>query len=217
MSAPHTHEPPRRIGTPPPDAPTLVLASGSAARRRMLLDAGVPLVTDPPGVDEAEVKTALRTEDASAAEVAETLAELKARRVSPRHSGALVLGADQMLACGGEWFDKPADREAAREQLYRLRGRRFHLVVGAVVVRDGARIWHHLDSAELTMRPVSDAFIEAYLDAAGDAITQSVGAFQLEDLGAQLFADVKGHYFTVLGLPLLPLLDFLRQHRVIGT
>jgi len=217
VAPPKTHEPSRRIGTAPPDAPTLVLASASLARRRMLLDAGVPVVTDPPGVDEGEVKAALRAEDASAAEVAEALAELKARRVSPRHPGALVLGADQMLACGGDWFDKPADREAARNQLYRLRGRRFDLVVGAVVVRDGARIWHHLDSAELAMRPASDGFIEAYLDAASDAITQSVGAFQLEDLGAQLFADVKGHYFTVLGLPLLPLLDFLRQHRVIGT
>ncbi len=217
MSTAQAHEPSRRIGTPPSDAPTLVLASGSAARRRMLLDAGVPLVTDPPGIDEAEVKVALRAENASAAEVAEALAELKARRVSPRHPGALVLGADQMLACEGEWFDKPVDRDAARDQLHRLRGRRFHLVVGAVMLRDGSRIWQHQDSAELTMRPASDAFIEAYLDAVGEAVAQSVGAFQLEDLGAQLFADVRGHYFTVLGLPLLPLLDFLRQHRVIGT
>lgn len=210
-------QPPRQVGTPPAGAPHLVLASKSAARRQLLLNAGVPVTVDSAGVDEDEVKAAFRADGASADDTAEALAEMKAQRISPRHSGALVLGADQMLECDGTWYDKPADREAAWDHLRQLRGRRLRLIVGAVVVKDGTRIWHRRDSAELAMRQVSDAFIEDYLDAAGDDALQSVGAFQLEGLGAQLFAEVRGHYFTVLGLPLLPILDFLRQHKVIGT
>lgn len=208
-------QPERQIGTPPADAPQLVLASRSAARRALLANAGVPVIVDAAGVDEDAVKESFRAEGASAAEVAEALAEMKAQRVSPRHAGALVLGCDQMLECDGIWYDKPADRDAARDQLRQLRGKRLRLIVGAVVVRDSARIWQQLDTAELAMRPVSDAFLEAYLDAAGETALESVGAFQLEGLGAQLFGAVRGQYFTVLGLPLLPLLDFLRQHRVI--
>jgi septum formation protein len=206
-----------RIGALSPEAPPVVLASQSATRRRMLRDAGVPLLTHSPGVDEDEVKAALRAEGAGAAEVAEGLAELKARRVSPRYGQTLVIGADQMLDCEGTWFDKPATREAARATLKALSGRTHKLVVSTVVVKESARLWHQTDAAELTMRPLSDDFIEHYLDAVGEAACQSVGAYQLEGLGAQLFSRVRGDYFTVLGLPLLPLLGFLREHKVVPT
>jgi len=206
-----------RIGAPAPDAPRVVLASGSAARRDMLTGAGVPLDIDAPGVDETEVKAALGHEGALAAEVAEALAEMKARRIAQRHEKALVIGADQMLECDGTWFDKPVDRASARRTLEALSGRTHRLIVCAVTVKDDARLWHQIDSADLTMRPLGGAFIDAYLDAVGDGALDSVGAYQLESLGAQLFSRVQGDYFTVLGLPLLPLLGFLREHKVVPT
>lgn len=200
-----------------PGAPPLVLASGSAARAGILAAAGLPFTQDSANVDEDEVKAALRGEGASADAVATALAELKAVHVSRRHPGALVVGADQMLDCGGRWFDKPADRDAARAQLLALRGRTHDLVTAAVVLRDGTRLWQHVERASLTMRPVSDAFVESYLAALGDDAMRSVGAYQLEGLGAQLFAQVEGDFFTILGLPLLPLLDFLRGHGTLLT
>ncbi|RDD63269.1 Maf family protein [Ferruginivarius sediminum] len=209
-------QPKRRVAGAKPDAPSLVLASKSAARRQMLLDAGVPVVVDSAGIDEESVKAGLRAEGATPHEVAEVLAELKATRISPRHPGALVLGADQMLECEGKWFDKPADTAGAAAHLKALSGQSHRLIASAVIVKDGTRIWHQVDSAELTMRPLSDAFIAAYLDAVGDDALHSVGAYQLEGLGAQLFTRVRGDYFTVLGLPLLPLLEFLRTHGVIA-
>ena len=209
--------PASRIGTPPAHAPRVVLASRSPARQRMLAHAGVPVDTDVPGVDEAEVKAAFAADGAEPDQVAEALAEMKARRVADRQPGALVIGADQMLACAGTWYDKPADRTAAQAQLRALSGRTHRLVVTTVVIRDGTRLWHQTDAAELTMRPLSDGFIAQYLDAVGDAALDSVGGYQLEGLGAQLFTGVRGDYFTVLGLPLLPLLNFLREHEVVPT
>lgn len=193
----------------------LILASGSRTRQTLLSQAGVPFSVDVPRVDEDAVKAAMRAEGAPPGDVAEALAELKATRVSPKHPGALVVGCDQMLACEGTWYDKPVDRAAARDQLLALRGRTHELISCAVVVRDGERLWHHVDRARLTMRPFSEAFLDEYLDRAGDAVTQSVGAYQLEGLGAQLFARVQGDYFTILGMPLLPLLDFVRNHGVV--
>jgi len=201
-----------------PEAPRLVLASQSPTRRKLLQDAGVPVaLADRPGVDEDEVKAAFRADGAGPADVAEALAEMKAQRVSARHGGALVVGADQMLECDGVWFDKPADRDGAAAHLRALSGKTHRLIACAVVVKDGTRIWHHLDSAELTVRPLGEDFIARYLDAVGDAALQSVGAYQLEGLGAQLFSRVRGDYFTVLGLPLLPLMDLLRNHGVLVT
>lgn len=195
-------------------APVLVLASGSRTRAAMLEQAGVTAILDRPLVDEDEVKAAGRAEGVSADIVAEALAELKAQRITRRHPGALVVGADQMLECEGRWFDKPADRAAARAQLLDLRGKTHRLVSCAVVVRDGERMWHKIDSARLTMRNFSEAFLDDYLDRVGDEVLHSVGAYQLEGLGAQLFHRVEGDFFTILGLPLLPLLGFLRVHGV---
>lgn len=195
----------------------LYLASASAARAELLMRAGVVFAQEPAGVDEEQVKAALRAQGAEPAGVARALAELKARKVSERHLGAFVVGADQMLVCDDVWFDKPGDRDEARRHLKALRGRTHRLVSDTCVVRDGAAVWHETASAELVMRPFSDEFLEAYLEAVGDVALESVGAYRLEGLGAQLFARVEGDYFTILGLSLLPLLDFLRGQGMVRT
>jgi septum formation protein len=143
------------------------------------------------------------------------LAELKALRISSRRPGAFIIGADQILVCNGVLFEKPANRAAAETQLRTLSGASHELVSAVCVARDGGVIWHHIDTAQLTMRVLSEDFIKAYLDAAGAEILANVGAYALEGLGAQLFARVRGDYFTILGLPLLPLLDFLREHNIV--
>ncbi|HEY4134752.1 MAG TPA: Maf family protein [Alphaproteobacteria bacterium] len=196
-------------------APKLVLASASASRAGMLSRAGVAFTKDASSVDEDDVKQAMCAEGASVDDLAVTLAELKARQVGRRHPGALVVGSDQVLVCEDRWFDKPVDRAAARTQLLALRGKMHTLVSAVLVLRDGERLWHHIGRARLTVRPFTEAFLDDYLEAAGDAVLGSVGAYQLEGLGAQLFSRVDGDYFTILGMPLLPLLDFLRNHGVV--
>ena len=193
----------------------VVLASSSPGRRAVLASAGVPFEVDPPRVDEDEVKRALRADQESAEGVADVLAELKAARMSARHAGRMVLGADQVLECEGRQYDKPVSRDEAVAQLKELRGRRHRLVSCAVVVRDGQRIWQALDVAELGMRDFTDDFIDRYLDAAGSAVLDGPGAYRVEALGVQLFREIKGSHFTILGLPLLPLLDFLRENGVL--
>lgn len=194
---------------------TIVLASASPARAGMLAAAGVPFAADPAAVDEASVKHAMKADGAAADAVAEALAALKAQQVARRHRGLLVVGADQMLVCGGRWFDKPADEAEAREQLLGLRGRTHELVTAAVVVRDAEVLWHHVELARLTVRPFTEAFLDFYLDAMGGTVRRSVGGYAVEGLGAQLFSRIEGSHYAVLGLPLLPLLDFLRGHGVI--
>ncbi|HEY0835416.1 MAG TPA: Maf family protein [Azospirillum sp.] len=195
--------------------PRLILASGSKARAAMLEGAGVAVARDPADVDEDALKHSCRARGAGVEATAEALAEAKARHVACRHPGDFVLGADQMLDCGGVWFDKPGDRDGARAQLCDLRGRTHRLVSAAVIVRDGERLWQHTDDARLTMRPFSDAFLDRYLDACGEAVLHSVGAYHLEGFGAQLFDRVDGDFFTILGLPLLPVLGFLRDHGIL--
>ena len=197
-------------------ATSLILASGSVVRARLLAEAGVAFRREVAPVDEAEIKATVAGEGGTAAMAAETLAELKAQRVSRRHPEALVIGADQILECDGTWFDKPADAAAARATLVALRGRSHLLLSSVAVVRGGERLWHRNERAALLMREFSDGFLDAYLAAAGPAALHSVGAYQLEGLGAQLFQRVDGDYFTILGLPLLPLLDFMRNHGVVG-
>jgi len=199
------------------EAPTLVLASASATRRKVLAAAGVSVTAQAASVDETAVKESLKAEGASPLQTAETLAELKAQRVAAKFPGAMVIGADQMLSCNGVWFDKPADPDHAAAHLRALAGKTHELSTAVCVVRNGGRLWHHNAVARLTMRPLSDAFIAAYLDSAGPQVLGSVGAYQVEGLGAQLFTAIEGDFFTILGLPLLPLMDFLRANKVLVT
>ena len=192
----------------------LILASASVSRRQMLQNAGLDFTIETSGVDEDEVKLSLAAEKATPRDIAEMLAELKAKRVSLRHPEAMVIGADSTLACNGRLFDKPPTIEAARRQLQALAGQTHELHSSVVVARGGVRLWHCNEHARLTMRPLSDVFLDAYLARAGEAVTTSVGAYQLEGVGAHLFTRVEGDYFTILGLPLLPLLSFLAGHGV---
>jgi septum formation protein len=199
------------------DMPAVILASASRIRRELLERAGVPVQAEAAAVNEAELKAAFRAEHASAEVCAEGLAGLKAMRITARHPAALVIGADQMLDCDGVWFDKPKDLAEARVQLLALGGRTHRLVTAAVIVRGGERLWHVVEAAQLTMRRFTEDFVDAYLREAGDSVLHSVGAYQLEALGAQLFERVEGDFFTILGLPLLPVLGFLRVQGVIRT
>lgn len=192
----------------------LILASASAIRARLLEQAGVAFEVIPARVDEEPVKQSLHSEPA---QVAETLAELKAVRVSASHSGALVLGADQVLAFREAIVSKSADLSQARSVLCRLRGEQHELVGAAVLAKDGVAIWRHVDRAQLWMREFSDTFLDDYLKREGEAALASVGCYRLEGPGAQLFERIQGDYFSILGLPLLPLLAALRRHGVIGS
>ena len=195
-------------------SPRLILASGSAARLRLLQAAGLDPLPVRPLFDEDEAKAAFKAEAFEPEAAAMMLAEMKAAAVARRQDPAdLVVGSDQLLVTlDGDWLDKPADRAAAAVQLGRLQGVAHRLVTAATVYRGGNRIWGRVQSATLTLRPLSSPLIEAYLDAAGDAVLACVGAYQIEGLGAQLMARVEGDAFAVQGLPLLPLLGFLREH-----
>src|SRR5262245_913865 len=188
-------------------AQPLVLASRSAVRRALLEAAGVPLEIAPADIDERAVEG--RAGAGTAADVASLLAREKARAGGARIKGRFVVGADQTLALGRARFTKPVDRDSAREQLKSLAGRTHELHSAVAVARDGRVIFGHVATAKLTMRTLSEEFIEAYLDTAGEAVMASVGGYQLEGLGSQLFERIEGDYFTILGLPLFALLGFL--------
>lgn len=189
----------------------IILASASAARKAMLSSAGVPFSVEPAVIDEGAIKASLRSRGDDAAAVAELLATQKAEAIAGRHPDALVIGSDQMLSCDGRWFDKPSDRAAAKAQLLALRGRTHELTASVVAVSANKQLWRHVDRAQLVMRPFSDAFVDGYLDRVGNAAFQSVGAYQIEGLGVQLFESIRGDVFTIMGMPLLPLLAFLRD------
>jgi septum formation protein len=195
---------------------TLVLASTSEIRRRLLATAGIAVQVIAPTIDEAAVRHGL-AHDLPAARVAETLAEAKAQAVSVSRPDDHVIGADQILVLDNAIYAKPGDLVEARRHLASLRGRTHTLVTAAVVLRDGRMLTTITESADLTMRHFSDAFLDHYLAAAGPDVTRSVGAYRLEELGAQLFDRIDGDYFTILGLPLLPLLSFLRTERLIPS
>lgn len=191
----------------------VVLASASRIRASLLANAGVPVSVCPAAVDEASLRRDFEAGGAAPApaEIARHLAQAKALAVSRLDPEGLVIGADQVLSCAGEIFSKPAGRDVARAQLLQLRGRTHRLDSAVACARAGTLAWSHVAGADLTMRAFSDAFLDDYLERAGSTILASVGAYQLEGLGAQLFARIEGDYFTILGLPLLPLLTFLRS------
>ena len=192
----------------------VTLASGSASRRALLTAAGVSAEAIAPNVDEESYRTAMRAEGVSVRDQAMQLAEMKAVRVSQSRHG-LVIGGDQMLALGEEAFDKPRDLAEAKNHLIRLSGKTHTLETAIVVCEEGRSVWRHLARPKLTMRPLSPEFIESYVDTCGNALLSTVGAYQLESHGAQLFSRIEGDYFSILGLPLLPLLDYLRVRKVL--
>ena len=193
----------------------VILASASSARAALLRAAGVCFEIEPAEIDEARIKRLARVTGDTAIACALALAVEKARAVSARNPGALVIGADQILVAGDEWFDKPLDRNEARTQLRTLRGRAHILATAACAIADGSVLWQGTSEPELTMRPFSDAFLEEYMAAEGESLLGSVGAYRLEGRGVQLFSGIAGDYFAVLGLPLLELLDFLRTREVV--
>jgi septum formation protein len=194
----------------------VTLASQSAARAQLLAAAGVPFQTASAGVDEDSLKAGLLAENVTPRDIADALAEAKAVRASARRPG-LVVGADQTLDLDGRLFDKARTLAEARERLQALRGRSHKLHSAVVVAKDGEPIWRDLKTATLSMRPFSDAFLDEYLQVQGSQVLSSVGCYQLESEGVQLFDRIDGDYFTILGLPMLGLLDLLRRYEVLET
>ena len=190
-----------------------MLASGSRTRRALLESAGLAFDVSIPNIDEAAVKSSTKADGGTAEHAAVALANTKAATVAD--PDALVIGADQILICGTTWLDKPPTLAIAREHLSLLRGRTHTLVTAVVARRGGQRIWRHVSMPKLTMRPFSAAFLEAYLAEEGDALLSSVGAYRLEGRGAHLFNALDGEYSAILGLPMLPLLGFLRQSGIV--
>lgn len=195
----------------------LILASGSATRREMLAGAGIPVEVVRPEVDERALEASLEGEVASAEKVARTLAAAKALAVSALHPDRLVLAADQTLDCDGRSFHKPADLAEAAEQLLRLAGRSHRLHAAFALAHRGEVVAEGVERANLAMRAFDRAFVDRYLAAAGPSILSSVGGYQIEGLGAQLFERIEGDHFTILGLPLLPVFAALRAQRCLAA
>ncbi len=194
----------------------IVLASGSPARRTLLANAGIEFTVEPAAVDERAVEAPLVARGASPAEIASVLADAKAAEVSRRLPAAFVIGGDQTLDCDGHRGTKSHDLAEARAQLQRLAGRAHQLHSAVAVASGGSVTWRHRDTATLTMRPLGEAEIDAYLGRVGGQALNSVGVYQLEGEGIRLFERIEGDYFTILGLPLLPLLAYLRSQGAIA-
>ncbi len=194
----------------------VILASGSASRRSLLENAGVEAACIKPSVDEDAAKAAFRAENMSVRDQAMRLAEMKAIKVSLQHEG-LVIGGDQMLALGNEAFDKPVNLDGARSHLTKLSGKTHTLETAIVVCENGRPVWRFLARPRLTMRSLTPEYIDAYVNDVGEPLLATVGAYQLEGLGAQLFTAIEGDYFSILGLPLLPLLDYFRTRGVLSA
>jgi septum formation protein len=188
---------------------TLILASGSSIRAQLLQQANIPHQVSIARIDEEMIKAALLSESAPPRDIADTLAEMKARRVSDKNPGALVLGCDQVLDHRGTLLSKPITPEDAISQLTSLRGDRHSLLSAAVIVEDGKPIWRHVGQVRLRMRDASDAYIAEYVDRNWDSIQHAVGSYKLEEEGVRLFSGIEGDYFNVLGLPLIELINYL--------
>jgi len=196
----------------------LILASTSPTRMAMLTAAGVPFEARPPQVDEESLKAGLSQQGINPRDLADALAEAKAVALSRREPDALVVGCDQVaVAADGTLLDKPGSRIGLRSQLGQLRGSTHKQLSAAVVAEGGRPVWRHIDEARLTMRAFSDAFLDDYVDAEGEASAGCVGGYRIEAIGVQLFSRIDGDHFTILGMPLLPLLDYLRTRAMIPT
>ncbi len=190
-------------------SPRIILASGSAIRRDILTGAGLEFEVIAKPVDEAAIKDAMLAEGARLRDIADALAEAKAMRVSKTEPG-LVIGSDQILVMDGTLYDKPKSIDDARARLWEMRGKTHYLIGASVICENGAPVWRHIAKSTLTMREFSEEFLDAYIEQEGELLTKSVGAYRFEGPGAQLFSNVEGNFFSILGLSLLPILDYLR-------
>ncbi len=195
----------------------IILASGSQIRAQMLTNAAVPFEVMVARVDEQAVKAALLAEQASPRDIADALAELKARKISDKRPGALVLGCDQVLDFRGRLLSKPESPDEAFEQLAEMRGDRHSLLSAAVIVENGQPIWRHVGQVRLRMRQVSDGYLQEYIERNWESIRHAVGGYKLEEEGVRLFSGIDGDYFNVLGLPLIELLNYLSLRGAIAT
>lgn len=193
----------------------IVLASASSVRQRLLLDAGVELRVMPARIDEETIRVSMRAEGVSPRDMADTLAEMKSRQVSLKNPGIPVLGADQILEFRRKPLGKPATIAEARSQLQMLRGNQHLLISAAVITLDGQPIWRHVGETRLWMREFTDTYLDGYLDRMGDDVLATVGAYKLEQEGARLFSRIEGDYFTVLGLPLIEILNYLAEAGIV--
>jgi septum formation protein len=198
-------------------AQPLVLASGSEIRAKLLRQAGVDFSIERPRVDEDMIKQAMQAEHAKPRDIADALAEMKARKVSDKYPGALVLGCDQVLDHRGSLLSKPTDQGDAIDQLKMLRGDRHSLLSAAVICEDGKPIWRHVGQVRLRMRQVSDEYLADYVARNWDSIKYAVGCYKLEEEGVRLFSNIEGDYFHVLGMPLLELLNYLTLRGDLAT
>jgi septum formation protein len=194
----------------------LILASGSAIRAQILSEAGLTYEVISKPVDEAAIKQAMLAEGSRLRDIADALAEAKAMRVSRTEPG-FVIGADQIMVMDDTLFDKPPTIEAARQRLKEMRGKTHKLMGAVVVCENGQAVWRHLSVTKLTVRDFSDAFLDQYIELEGESLTRSVGAYRFEGPGAHLFSQVEGDFFSILGLPLLPLLEYLRTRGVVPS
>ena len=194
-----------------------ILASGSEIRAKLLRQAGVDHVVERPRVDEEMIKQAMLAETATPRDIADALAEIKARKVSDKHPGTLVLGCDQVLDHRGTLLSKPVDQDDALRQLTSLQGDRHSLLSAAVICEDGKPIWRHIGQVRLRMRQVSDNYLSDYVTRNWDSIRHTVGCYKLEEEGVRLFSNIEGDYFHVLGMPLLELLSYLTLRGDLAT
>lgn len=194
----------------------IILASGSAIRREIMSAAGLDFQVITKPVDEGAIKASMLAEGALPQDIADALAEAKAMRVSQADTG-LVIGADQIMVMDGKLFDKPVDMTEARDRLLAMRGKNHHLIGAVVICENGQPVWRHISKTTLGVRDFSERFLDDYLKEEGEAVLKSVGAYRFEGRGAQLFSHVDGDFFSILGLSLLPVLDYLRTRGAITT